>query len=211
MRCHALRVGALRGKGAAESAGQWVAEFALYSVLVYIRPCRLFDNLLAWYATWKCGVTMKLRAGLFPISAAEFPHIVEVWEASVRATHHFVREVDIELFRPLVLDALPHVEHLHCVRADTGEAVGFIGVANDTVEMLFVHPAWRGKGAGRRLLAHAIDALGATRLDVNEQNETALGFYLHMGFEVVGRSEVDGMGKPYPLLHMRLRNKFDSR
>jgi putative acetyltransferase len=25
-----------------------------------------------------------------------------------------------------------------------------------------------------------------------------------MGFEIVGRSERDGMGKPYPLLHMRL-------
>jgi hypothetical protein len=24
-----------------------------------------------------------------------------------------------------------------------------------------------------------------------------------MGFEVVGRSPVDGLGKPYPLLHMR--------
>ena len=41
-------------------------------------------------------------------------------------------------------------------------------------------------------------------LDVNEQNEQALGFYLHMGLEVVGRSERDDFGKPYPLLHMRV-------
>jgi hypothetical protein len=27
---------------------------------------------------------------------------------------------------------------------------------------------------------------------------------LRMGFEVVGRSELDGMGKAYPLLHLRL-------
>lgn len=40
-------------------------------------------------------------------------------------------------------------------------------------------------------------------LDVNEQNEQAVGFYLHMGFEVAGRSELDGTGKPYPLLHLR--------
>jgi len=32
-----------------------------------------------------------------------------------------------------------------------------------------------------------------------------VGFYLRMGFEVVGRSELDDFGKPYPLLHMRLR------
>jgi putative acetyltransferase len=53
------------------------------------------------------------------------------------------------------------------------------------------------------LLTYAVTTLGATILDVNEQNEQALGFYLRMGFEVVGRSPLDGMGKPYPLLHMR--------
>ncbi|TMD66902.1 MAG: GNAT family N-acetyltransferase [Chloroflexi bacterium] len=45
---------------------------------------------------------------------------------------------------------------------------------------------------------------GATTVDVNEQNDQALGFYLRMGFVVVGRSELDSNGKPYPLLHMRL-------
>jgi hypothetical protein len=34
--------------------------------------------------------------------------------------------------------------------------------------------------------------------------DQALGFYLRLGFEVVGRSELDSNGKPYPLLHMRL-------
>jgi putative acetyltransferase len=38
---------------------------------------------------------------------------------------------------------------------------------------------------------------------VNEQNEQAVGFYRRMGFEVVGRSPDDSMGKPYPLLHMQ--------
>jgi hypothetical protein len=46
--------------------------------------------------------------------------------------------------------------------------------------------------------------MGATTVDVNEQNPQAVGFYLHIGCEVVGRSELDGMGKPYPLLHLRL-------
>ncbi len=39
---------------------------------------------------------------------------------------------------------------------------------------------------------------------MNEQNEQAVGFYLKMGSEVEGRSEHDGFGKPYPLLHLRL-------
>ncbi|KPY35149.1 putative acetyltransferase [Pseudomonas syringae pv. papulans] len=41
-------------------------------------------------------------------------------------------------------------------------------------------------------------------LDVNEQNTQALGFYRRHGFEVVSRSEVDGLGQPYPMLRMRL-------
>jgi hypothetical protein len=29
-------------------------------------------------------------------------------------------------------------------------------------------------------------------------------FYEYMGFEIVGRSELVGLGKPYPILHLQL-------
>ncbi|MBC7891930.1 MAG: GNAT family N-acetyltransferase, partial [Sphingobacteriaceae bacterium] len=58
---------------------------------------------------------------------------------------------------------------------------------------------------GRELLRYATETLGATTLDVNEQNQQAVGFYQRMGFEVVDRSEVDGLGKPFPLLHLQRR------
>jgi putative acetyltransferase len=146
---------------------------------------------------------MQLQDGIFSVQAEDHPRVVEVWEASVRATHHFITEADIQFFKPLVRDALPDIE-VACVRDREGLVAGFVAVQHGKVEMLFIHPAWRGQGAGRRLLEHAINTLGATILDVNEQNEQALGFYRRMGFEVVGRSEIDGLGKPYPLLHMRL-------
>lgn len=44
----------------------------------------------------------------------------------------------------------------------------------------------------------------AIKVDVNEQNNHALGFYEHIGFKVVGRSPLDGQGEPYPILHMAL-------
>jgi putative acetyltransferase len=47
--------------------------------------------------------------------------------------------------------------------------------------------------------------LGATKVDVNEQNDQAVGFYRHMGFEVTGRSAVDDLGQPFPVLHMKRR------
>jgi putative acetyltransferase len=68
--------------------------------------------------------------------------------------------------------------------------------------MLFIHPAYRGKGVGRALLVYAVDTLGILRVDVNEQNEQAVDFYKYFGFKVVGRTELDGMGKPYPILNL---------
>ena len=129
-----------------------------------------------------------------------------VWEASVRATHDFVTDADIALFRPLVHASFGEIQHLAVLRDDDELLVGFVGVEGDKVEMLFVDAAVRGQGGGRLLLQHAVSVFGATTVDVNEQNPQAVGFYLHEGFHQVGRSALDGLGKPYPLLHLALPN-----
>ncbi|MBD5359047.1 MAG: GNAT family N-acetyltransferase, partial [Bacteroides sp.] len=41
-------------------------------------------------------------------------------------------------------------------------------------------------------------------VDVNEQNISALNFYLAKGFKVTGRDETDEAGRPYPILHLSL-------
>ena len=146
---------------------------------------------------------MELQAGIFPIHPADFLRVLEVWEASFRATHRLLTEADIQFFKPLVRNGLPHMAELAGARDGSGQIVGFVSVAGDKVEMLFIHPAWRGRGIGRRLLTDAILRLGATYVDVNEQNEEAVGFYRRIGFEVIGRSARDDTGKPFPLLHMQ--------
>jgi putative acetyltransferase len=146
---------------------------------------------------------MELQEGIFPVDPAEHPRVVEVWEASVRATHDFLTEEVIQFLKPYVGPALPLVE-LACVRDRDGRLAGFVGVAEGKLEMLFLAPAVRGRGIGRRLLAHAIRDMAARTVDVNEQNAQAVGFYLRLGAEVVGRSELDGLGLPFPLLHLRL-------
>lgn len=153
---------------------------------------------------------MPSQAVVSSVSPEDFSRVVDVWEASVRATHHFVTEADIRFFKPLVREGLPHVAVLACVRDGAGEVVGFIGVVGAKVEMLFVHPDWRGQGIGRCLLTYAVTVLGATMLDVNEQNPQAVGFYRRLGFKVVERSALDDFGKPYPLLHMRLDGSVDA-
>lgn len=141
-----------------------------------------------------------------PVFPDDFPQIVAVWEAAVRATHHFVSDADIAFFRSIVQNALPEIKQVVCLRDAAGQVVGFVSVENKKIEMLFIDPKAHGQGGGRELLTYAVNVFGATELDVNEQNHQAVGFYLHMGFKVVGRSELDAMGKPYPLLHMRIGN-----
>jgi putative acetyltransferase len=133
----------------------------------------------------------------------DFDTLTEVWEASVRATHSFLTEDNIQYFKPLVRkEFLPAVE-LRCVRDEDFRPIGFLGVANGKIEMLFIRPDMRGRGIGKQLLTYAVEEMNAREVDVNEQNEQAVGFYKRMGFAVVGRTDVDSMGKPFPLLQMK--------
>lgn len=135
----------------------------------------------------------------------DYEELARVWEASVRATHDFLPNSYIELLKNLVLTRYLDAVMLVCTKDSRQRITGFAGVAAGKIEMLFIDPAHRGQGLGKQLLRYAMQQFNADQLDVNEQNAQALAFYLKQGFEVVGRSEVDGMDQPYPLLHMRLR------
>jgi len=131
--------------------------------------------------------------------------LVQIWERSVRATHHFLTEADIEHLRPLVAMEL-HGNSLDLwILADANDApLGFVGIANDKIEALFLDPVAHRRGGGRRLVAH-VQTLrgGALTVDVNEQNDSARAFYESLGFEIIGRSDLDDAGRPFPLLHLR--------
>lgn len=141
--------------------------------------------------------------GIHPAQRSDFEAITTVWEASVRATHHFLQDANIRALRPLVREQyLPMVE-LRVYRDEQQNIVGFLGVADNRLEMLFVAPQVFGLGIGKQLLRFAIEQMNVTELDVNEQNPQALGFYQHQGFVITGRSPLDGQGNPFPLLHLR--------
>lgn len=140
---------------------------------------------------------------IIPVAQADHPRVVEIWEASVRATHDFLTEADIQVMKPLIRHGYLDAVDLVAVRDVSGEMVGFLGAYGRRIEMLFVAPEMRGKGVGRMLVEHAVDRLGCDEVDVNEQNPQAVGFYLRMGFRQVGRSERDGQGNPFPLLHLK--------
>lgn len=131
--------------------------------------------------------------------------LIEIWESSVRDTHDFLSEDDIAALKPLIFEQYFDAVDLRCAKSADGHILGFCGVAEGNIEMLFVAPEARGKGAGTLLCGYAIQNQRATKVDVNEQNPQAIGFYQYMGFSIVGRSEVDGQGRPFPLLHMVLQ------
>lgn len=135
--------------------------------------------------------------------AAEYPALSAIWRSAVDATHDFLAEADRnEIERHLQSHYFPAVTM--SVAEMDGRPVGFSGVLDANLEMLFVDAVHRGDGIGTALLNHAIAEHGVTKVDVNEQNDSAVGFYVRRGFAVLGRSETDEAGRPYPLLHLQL-------
>ena len=130
--------------------------------------------------------------------------LTKVWEASVRATHHFLSEEDICDIREYVPMAITHVKDLVVAEDDNHMPVAFIGIEDGRIEMLFVAPIHRGCGIGKMLINYTIGTLSAKEVTVNEQNPKAVGFYEHMGFRAYRRSESDEQGRPFPLIYMRL-------
>ena len=143
------------------------------------------------------------RINIIKATQNDYEILIKVWEGSVRATHHFLSERDILTYKQLILSKYFDLVDLFCFEAHD-VILGFLGLSNDNVQMLFIDPSARGKGIGKELMKFAIEEKKATKVDVNEQNEQAVGFYKHLGFVIMERFENDDAGKPYPILAMEL-------
>lgn len=130
--------------------------------------------------------------------------LIEVWESSVKATHLFLSEKEIEKIKEQVPQALKKIGHLIIIVNEINNPVAFMGIENYKLEMLFVSAVQRGKGLGTKLIQYGIREYSINELTVNEQNPEAKGFYEHNGFQVYKRTETDEQGNPYPLLYMKL-------
>ncbi len=143
---------------------------------------------------------MSVRATRGP---DEYPQLVSIWRSAVDATHDFLAdEHRDEIEAQLATDFLPQVDLR--VAESGGVPVGFAGVSTGKLEMLFVDARERGRGVGTALLSFVVANCGVTAVDVNEQNAQAVEFYGRRGFAVVGRSDLDEQGRPYPIVHMGL-------
>jgi putative acetyltransferase len=143
--------------------------------------------------------TVKIRQP----KPTELEILLDIWLRSVRATHTFLTESDIQGLLPVVRDqVLPNLLELWVLCSDDSSPIGFMGLSNGSVEALFISPEHLRLGGGRMLIERARQLKGLLHVDVNEQNSDAIKFYEANGFQVVGRFPLDGDGRPFPLLHM---------
>lgn len=148
----------------------------------------------------------KFNFSILPYKKAYRNQMLQVWEKSVLATHDFLKKNDFETIRKIVEGIDFEKFTVVCLVDEFGQVIGFLGLMEKKVEMLFLDPTWIGKGLGKLLLKYAIDSCACDEVDVNEQNKGARIFYENAGFEVVTRSEKDGAGMNYPILHMKLKS-----
>ena len=98
-------------------------------------------------------------------------------------------------------DFLPNAELILAVN-ESNRPIGFLVMDDSLIDALFVDPVHHGQGYGTLLLNHALSLKPEVTVDASEQASNALPFYLSHGFKVVGRSETDPQGRPYPLIHL---------
>jgi len=136
------------------------------------------------------------------ITTADYPRLMEIWESAVLHTHDFLKIDDFNYYKKELPSYFAFVSLWGFEQE--GILLGFMGIAEGNLEMLFIHENARGKGIGKQLILEGMHRLGVQKVDVNEQNSQAVGFYEHMGFKTHKRSALDGQGKPYPILHMEI-------
>ena len=130
--------------------------------------------------------------------------LLELWEDSVKATHLFLSNEEINNIKEYVPHAISGVSHVVIIENESHQPIAFMGIEDTKLEMLFIKNSERGKGLGKQLLNYGIENYNVNELAVNEQNPNAKEFYEYMGFKTYKRTEVDEQGNPYPILYMRL-------
>ena len=143
------------------------------------------------------------KTGLSPDLMEE---ILKIWRDCISATHHFLRPEHIAIMEDSVREVLPS---LHIIIASDYRAnLGFIGLSGNRISMIFVTPSAFKRGIGSALIKRSLElGLGdydELKLDCFKQNDDALRFYKHLGFEKVGISPKDGVCREFPVAHLEV-------
>ena len=132
----------------------------------------------------------------------DLPRLFDIWHDAVKATHHFLSDEAFAEIAELVKEKYLPSRGFEVFVDESDVAIGFMGATGNEVESLFIDPKHFGKGIGRTFIDVMKNAHSEVKLEVNEQNPQAVGFYEACGFNVVRRDPTDDHGRPFPILHM---------
>ena len=108
--------------------------------------------------------------------------VMNIWLSSNIQAHAFIpKKYWLKHFKQ-VKEILP--QSTVYVYEGNGSAQGFIGLTEHHIEGIFVAESMRGKGIGTQLLNQAKQLFSSLTLQVYEQNQSALQFYLKEGFKI---------------------------
>src|SRR5690242_5368108 len=131
------------------------------------------------------------------VTRADREAVVDLWLRSVRATHTFLSEQDVQALLPSARDYLcAGGAELWVLCSDARNLMGCMGMSGTKMAALFLAPEFQRRGGGRRLVRHAQQLRGELTVDVKEHNPEARRFYEACAFVVEGRSERDEAGRP---------------
>jgi putative acetyltransferase len=136
-----------------------------------------------------------------PTRPTDLAAMLGIWRRAIDATHDFLSSSDRAAIDLDVQALLPDINAWVAVDQDN-EPIGFISAEEAEIAALFVDPDHHRSGHGRALINHVVGDRDVVTVSVNEQNHAAVGFYQSMGFVALRRTELDGQGRAYPLLHM---------
>ena len=120
--------------------------------------------------------------------AAHHAELSDIWERSVRATHHWFDEADIRLLKatlPAHIDAFAHL----LVAREKEKILGFIGIHDHFMDMLFVDADMQRRGIGTALLHAAERQFAVDSTSVLKDNQAAQAFYQQMGYKPICSTE----------------------
>lgn len=136
-------------------------------------------------------------------AATDTETLADIWYDASLLAHPFIGEVRLREQRQLVIDQyLPNAETW--VACHQGEVIGFVSLLGNFIGAIFVAPGWQGLGAGRKLIAHALDLKRELLLEVYTENRQAVRFYASLGFQEISRRDVDDFGYPYANARLHL-------
>lgn len=108
--------------------------------------------------------------------------ILDVYEKSISETANSLSEESKKEIMADTEKMILDIENLIIIKDDNEKVIGFMGVENEAVEMICLHPNYKNKGIGKELMNVAINEHNVNKAYVKKINVSGIDFCKHMGF-----------------------------